>query len=513
MVKKIIISLSLFFTFFIFSSNVNALNSTCANFITSGNDYYLIWNEKKIKIDASLIGSASFSEFDLQMSLMQQKNWYIFENSSTGALKLIITDFGVYGLDSYQNQIRYVQTSSLNHKYIVIDFNTYSGNIINFSSYDYYTNTSYIIYDYGSSRRGRIINTSSGTFSVTSPSNVSSTFDIPTSNTCTTTIQSFTYDITDATDFGKKLTLNFNGYSNDYYVIIQDYISGYYKKLDPLSNFSQFVIDNIPIDNTYTITFYQNNEIVKIATIDIANEIQLNNGNRYLDFNVDTKNKRIVFEFKNTKQNDVCFITIGETEEQLPDCTSQYVYDNNNSILDKNSSLLFTIKNNNNLVYKKGYTLNLYDNLPFFNITSSFDTYNSYQIVKLITENYLDTDVISYSYDNINFITLTTQRINTLNIYNSTDLYFKLERNNNVLATSYIYVNFKQFSNSQIEDITTNISITDFFKNLTSNVDYSFLDNFKNIWLQSKQSKLYLYLILFVIGSLILFLIRSIRKK
>lgn len=512
MVKKIIISLSLFFTFFLFSSNVNALNSTCANFIKTGGKYYLIWNEEKIEINSELIGSTEFLEFDLQMSIIQDLKWYIFENSSTGEVMLLLTDWGVYGLDSYTDAIRYIQSTTLDKHFYKFLFNS-STTSLSFISYDAFTNTSYIIKDYGSSRRGRVINTSSGTFNVRTPSDVFQTIEIPTSNTCTTTIQSFTYDITDATDFGKKLTLNFNGYSNDYYVIIQDYISGYYKKLDPLSNFSEFVIDNIPIDNTYTITFYQNNEIVKIATIDIANEIQLNNGNRYLDFNVDTKNKRIVFEFKNTKQNDVCFITIGETEEQLPDCTSQYVYDNNNSILDKNSSLLFTIKNNNNLVYKKGYTLNLYDNLPFFNITSSFDTYNSYQIVKLITENYLDTDVISYSYDNINFITLTTQRINTLNIYNSTDLYFKLERDNNVLATSYIYVNFKQFSNSQIEDITTNISITDFFKNLTSNVDYSFLDNFQNIWLQSKQSKLYLYLILFIIGSLILFLIRSIRKK
>lgn len=508
MLKKIIIYLSLLFSFFLFSSNVNALTTTCANFINNNDSYYFIWNEDKIEINEELLGSSKWTLFTTQMSLINNLSWYVFENSYTGEVMLLLTDYGVYGLDSYTYAIRYVQTSQLNKHFFKFIFN--NGVL---TSSTIYTNTSYIIEDYGSNRRGRIINTSIGSFNVVTPSNVSQTIKIEESATCTTTIQSFTYDITDGTDFGKKLTLNFTGYSSDYSVIIQDYISGYYKKLEPLSNFSQFVIDNISLDNTYTITFYQNNEIVNVVTIDIANEIQLNNGERYLDFNVDTKNKRIVFEFKNTKKNDICFITIGQTEEQLPDCTSQYVYDSNNSILNKNSSLLFTIKNNNELVYKKGYTLNLYDNLPFFNITSSYDTYNSYQIVKLVTENFIDTDVISYSYDNVNFITLTTQRINTLNIYNSTDLYFKLERDNNILATSYIYVNFKQFSNSQIEQISTNISITDFFENLTANVDYSFLDNFQSIWLLSKQSKLYLYLILFIIGSLILYLITAIRKK
>lgn len=508
MLKKIFISLTLFFSFFLFSSRANALTTTCANFIQNDDNYYFIWNEQKIEINEDLLGSSKWTLFTTQMSLITNLSWYVFENNSNGEVMLLLTDYYVYGLNSYTYAIRYVQTSEINKHFFKFIF---KNGVL--KSSDIYTNTSLIIEDYGSSRFGRIINTSSGSFDVTTPSNEYKTVTFDLSATCTTTIQSFTYDISDATYFGKKLTLNFNGYSSDYSVVIQDYISGYYKKLDPLSNFSQFVIDNISLDNTYTISFYKNNEIVNVVTIDIANEIQLNNGERYLDFNVDTKNKRIVFEFRNTKKNDVCFITIGETEEQLPDCISQYVYDSNNSILNKNSSLLFTIKNNDNLVYKKGYTLNLYDHLPFFNITGSYDTYNSYQIVKLVTENFIDTDVISYSYDNINFISLTTQRINTLNIYNSTDLYFKLERNNEILATSYIYVNFKQFSNSQIEQISTNISITDFFKNLTSNIDFSFLDNFQLIWLQSKQSKLYLYLILFIIGSLILYLITAIRKK
>lgn len=204
---------------FSFNMSSKALTTTCANYLDSNEKYFFIWNEQEIEINEELLGSNKWTLFTTQMSLINDISWYVFENNSNGEVMLLLTDYYVYGLNSYTYAIRYVQTSEINKHFFKFIF---KNGVL--KSSDIYTNTSLIIEDYGSSRSGRIINSSSGSFDVTTPSYEYKTVTFEESATCSyapTTIQEPTFQANytqyDDVNAAVNLTINFKDFDLEKY--------------------------------------------------------------------------------------------------------------------------------------------------------------------------------------------------------------------------------------------------------------------------------------------------------
>lgn len=323
----------------------------------------------------------------------------------------------------------------------------------------------------------------------------------------------FDYTITTGSQYGKKLTLNFNRFNSTYTSILENQTTGEEFNIDPSTDFS-YVVDNISYDSVFYLTIYKGSDIYLTRTIDVANEIESLNSNRFVKFNV-INNESFSFIFMNTQNNDVCYIDF-EDKKEVVDCGEQYVYSVKNGDITRNSFSLFTVENNSQVVYKKGYNINFFDDMPEIFLEYSYDNVNQYSVVNIVSKNIISTDTISYSYDNSTWSDLPNSRNNTLNIYAPTDFYVKIVRNGSIVATSYIYVNFNHYGNSSIEDQFTSSygsDIFSYFRQITENLDFSILNNFSTLWNQLKSSSIYLYLLVLIVGSLCVFLIHVINRK
>lgn len=311
MKKLLVFSIISFISIFSFNMRSKALNTTCADYVEGSGKYYFIWNEKEIEINSELLGSVKWTDFTTKMSLIDNISWYVFENSYTGEVMLLLTDYGVYGLDSYTYAIRYVQTSQLNKHFFKFIFNN---GVLTSSSI--YTNTSYIIEDYGSNRRGRIINTSSGSFNVKTPSNVSQSIKIEESATCSyipSTINAPTFEANytqyNDQNIAVNLTINFKDFDLEKY--------DYFLSFDEGKSYKN-INTNIDSEGNYILTRLENfNVTAKIVDKSNNNSIFAS----YYEDNLTTLDNFIVFYEDSTKNE---YVTVDNKEYLYSKTTRMY---------------------------------------------------------------------------------------------------------------------------------------------------------------------------------------------
>ena len=326
---------------------------------------------------------------------------------------------------------------------------------------------------------------------------------------------SFEYEISEGTDKGKKLSLFFNGYKETDYTIINNYQTGEEITILDLKNNSTKIFDNISQDNTFIVVIYnENDEIILTKNIDIQEQLRLS-GERYIlvgGLNIQELNSYFL-AFYNTEKEDRCFYKFKDEEEQEIDCSDETIVIKSPN---KNTYVENYIKDKNDkIVVIKNVNLNYLKNLPQFKFESYFDDKENKQILEIIVENLHESDIISYSYDNENFYTLETKRINYLNFYDSSDVYFKIERNSEVISEAYFDVVYNSYVNSSNNNNleNTNFSLKnllDIFKNYSEN--NKTLNLGTNVYNQLKNSKLGLYLTIIITGSFIILFVKSIKR-
>lgn len=331
-------------------------------------------------------------------------------------------------------------------------------------------------------------------------------FDTPTS---------FKYEISDGTNKGKKLSLFFNNYKDSDYAIINNYQTGEEIKILNLKNNNTKIFDNISQDNTFIVVIYnENDEIILTRNIDIQEQLRLT-GERYIlvgGLNIQELNSYFL-AFYNTEKKDKCFYKFKNEEEQEINCNDESIVIKSPN---KNTYVENYIKNKKGeIVVKKNVNLNYLKNLPQFKFESYYDDNENKQILKIIVENLQESDIISYSYDNKYFYTLETKRINYLDFYNSSDVYFKVERNSEVISEAYFDVVYNSYVNSSNNNNleNTNFSLKnllDSFKNYSEN--NKTLNISADVYNQLKNSKLGLYIIIIITGSFIILFVKSIKR-
>lgn len=325
----------------------------------------------------------------------------------------------------------------------------------------------------------------------------------------------FEYEISDGTKQGKKLSLFFNNYKESDYAIINNYQTGEEIKILDLKNNSTKIFDNISQDNTFIVVIYdENNEIILTRNIDIQENLRLS-GERYIlvgGLNIQELNSYFL-AFYNTEKEDKCFYKFKDEEEQEIDCENESIVIKSPN---KNTYVENYIKNKKGeIVVRKNVNLNYLKNLPQFKFESYYDDNENKQILEIIVENLQESDVISYSYDNEYFYTLETKRINYLDFYNSSDVYFKVERNSEIVSEAYFDVVYNSYVNSSNNNNleNTNFSLKnllDSFKKYSEN--NKTLNIGTDVYNQLKNSKLGLYLIIIITGSFIILFVKAIKR-
>lgn len=326
----------------------------------------------------------------------------------------------------------------------------------------------------------------------------------------------FDYEITEGSEKGKKLILNFNNYLETDYVIITNYQSGEEERFDNLKLNNQIIYDNISQDNTYQIKIYDvDNNVILERNIDIQEQLLLTN-KRYIyiaNLNNDGLNSYKV-GFFNTKDDDKCFYHLKDEEEVEIDCLSKVgVVKSPN----KNTYAENYIKDKNgNIVVRKNVNLNYLKNYPQFKFESYYDSNENKQTLKVIVDNLQDNDLIYYSYDNENWLLMETKRINYLDFYYSTNLYFKVERNSLIVSEAYFDLVYNSYENSSDNNSISNSNFSfkdllDSFKQFTGNKNNT-LNLGTNIYNRLKNSKLGLFLTILIVGSFIILIVKSIKR-
>lgn len=338
-------------------------------------------------------------------------------------------------------------------------------------------------------------------------------FDLENSNFFVPT--SFEYEIGEGTEKGKKLSLFFNNYKETDYSIINNYQTGEEIKILDLKNNSTKIFDNISQDNTFQIKIYDiDNNIILDRTVDVQEQLRLTNERYIYIGNLNTRGlNSYKLGFFNTKNDDKCFYKFKNENEKEIDCLkSTIIIESPN----KNTYVENYIKNKKGeIVVRKNVNLNYLKNLPQFKFESYYDDNEDKQILKIIVENLKESDVISYSYDNEYWYILETKRINYLDFYNSTDVYFKVERNSEIISEAYFDVVYNSYVNSSINNNleNTNFSLKnllDSFKNYSEN--NKTLNIGADVYNQLKISKLGLYIIIIITGSFIILFVKSIKR-
>lgn len=326
---------------------------------------------------------------------------------------------------------------------------------------------------------------------------------------------SFEYNIVEGTNEGKRINMSFTNFSSDMSVEIEDMYTSEITLLNDFPERTTYTIDNISFDSIYYVSIYKNDVLWGAYTIDVANELNIKGNNRFVNFAIlkDSSNPRFVFSFENTKSGDSCYIDF-EGTKKLVDCQEQYIYTVNDGDIHYNSMAIFSIENGGSQVYYKGYTVNLLDNQPSIFFNNYLNKEDNSSTVDIIVSNLQSNDIIKYSYDNIEYYDFPNQRVNTLVLYQDTPLYVKIYRNDTLVASGYYYVNLDKFNNSSIDSYNdyNGTNIFNIFKNISSSVDFSILDYFGEFWNLLKQSRLFLILNIFVIGSLALYLLKAFRR-
>lgn len=319
------------------------------------------------------------------------------------------------------------------------------------------------------------------------------------------------YLIEDGTEQGKKLTIYYYNFDNTDYHIVSNFQTGT-ESIYESELMGTIVYDNINLDNTYSINSYdENDNFIVGKVIDIqVDEAKLDN-NRYIQLNLDKENKRLNFYYVNYKNNDKCYYKISSEEENEVNCKDNMLLD-----ITKNGYIEIYIKNNNEIVLKRGVNVNFIDNLPQFKFQSYYNDSESKQVLKIVVENLQSDDKIYYSYDKEIWNQLETKRINYLDFYVSKEVYFKVERNKEIVSEAYFDLVYKAYENSSTNNNNQQYNglkgLLKYFKDITKNITNAPFELGKSAYELLRQSKFGLYILLIIVSSIIILFIKSIKR-
>ena len=319
------------------------------------------------------------------------------------------------------------------------------------------------------------------------------------------------YKIEDGSEKGKKVYIKLYNFNDTDYFILNNFQTGSENKYY-YSETNDITLDNINIDNSYTISAYdKDNKLLKREIIDIQVEEAKLNNERYILANILYDRKTIIFSYGNLKKNDKCYYKISSEEETEVNCNNSYEIN-----INKNGYIEIYVKNNDEIVIKKGFNLSFIKDLPIFKFESYYNDSESKQVLKIIIDNLKNNDKIYYSYDKENWTELENKRINYLDFYMSTDVYFKVERNSEIVSEAYFDLVYKAFENSSDNNGKKNYSglkgLLEFFKDITKNITNEPIKGMNSVYENIRKSKIGLYILLIIITSIIILVLKSIKR-
>ena len=288
-----------------------------------------------------------------------------------------------------------------------------------------------------------------------------------------------------------NIKLEYSYMTNEYYSVYYNLKDGTKKDLG--FNVQNYEIKYVNDDAIITIYIYdKNNNVVNFTTIDLQNiNKDLNNPYIYVTgYNQENLPNSVAYKYINANDDDnKCYYKFGGGDLTSESCSSDetkfrkayyntslslYIYDNNNNILDE-----------------KHLNLNFINGFPRLEFESYYSAISKGQVLNIKLFDYLDNDTLYYSIDNKKWEQLATQELNSLIFTEDTQVYFKIYRNNEVIADSYYYVKIGNYSIS-ISENNTKDEIKDLTKSQTGFIN-TFLKQINSYLVEFSKILIYFY--------------------
>ncbi len=253
-----------------------------------------------------------------------------------------------------------------------------------------------------------------------------------------------------------NITLTYKNMTDEYYSTYYNLKDGTTKYIGTGKDLTSYKINYVNDDAIITIYIYTNdNEMIYYTTIDLEN-IDLDLTKPYIfimGYNQKNLPNSVAYQYKNANDTDnKCFYKFGGGELTQESCSSDEIKFRNSSY---NTSLsLMIYDNNNKILATKTVNLNFITGYPRLEFETYYSSFVKGQILNVKLLDYQENDTLFYSTDNANWNQLATQESNSLTFFENTPIYFKIYRNNEVIADSYYYVKIGNYSISISEDNT-----------------------------------------------------------
>ena len=337
----------------------------------------------------------------------------------------------------------------------------------------------------------------------------------------------YNYEIMEGTEKGKRLLFEFTNFIENSSITVVDMSSGNILKQEDLQMSNTFDIDNISYDSIFYFEIYNNDELVDSGTINVYSDF-LATGQPIININLDKNNLVATLGYYEIEEdyllyyaiNDDNFINLNDNPENLEIVhldNDRLVHFPNTGVRENNNYVLRgrITDSNGRILYDIGYNVIFFPDKPYFSFESSYNPTSGANEITITLHNFENSDIVYYSYDNINFTQFDNININKLVVYSDTDIYTKVVRGNNTYYGFY-HVNLNEYNNSSnsIYDNTNGYDDNLFtgFKNLFTGVDMSFLSNISTFFNALKGSYVFRFVMLCITGALILFIMRMIRR-
>ena len=128
---------------------------------------------------------------------------------------------------------------------------------------------------------------------------------------------------------------------------------------------------------------------------------------------------------------------------------------------------------NNNILYERGYNIVFFPDSPYFTFKSSYNSDSGCNQLTITYHNSLNSDIVSYSYDNTNYENFSNVKTNVLEVCYNSPIYVKATRGNDIYY-GYYYVNVSEFSSSSNESFQQEYSLLTTFNNFLLVLIYLF---------------------------------------
>lgn len=320
----------------------------------------------------------------------------------------------------------------------------------------------------------------------------------------------FEFEISENKNGSKNLILKYKNMNDNYYSKYYDLTYGIEKYIEINEN-NQYIIENINLDTILTVSILkkENNEIVFEKNIDF-NNLEINEKKdpyvKITGYNQDNKLNSVFYSYFNTTKNMKCYYQFSNEEIIEENCNDPHL-----RISEKNTYLNLFIKDKNNkIIYQKNINLNFLKNYPQIQFNSYFDVIKNVQIVEINISNYQEGDIFYYSFDNSSWSNFNDPS-KILDFYMNSKLFVKVIRNNEVISNAYIDVIYKSFINDDSNGIDDDNNILDNFADFTKE-NFKIMSQINDIWIVFKNSRVFLYFIILISGTIIILIVSSINR-